>query len=562
MAKISGSKIIVECLLEQGVDTVFGYPGGAILNLYDELYKNQDKIRHILTSHEQGASHAADGYARASGKVGVCLATSGPGATNLVTGIASAYMDSIPMVAITCNVGNSLLGKDSFQEVDISGIVMPITKYSFIVKDGNKLADTIRRAFKIAVTGRPGPVLIDITKDVTGDSFEYEYKEPEKISPKADVSEEDILDAVSLIRASKKPYVLVGGGAILSEASEELRTFVSKIDAPVADTLMGKGAFDGSDPKYTGMVGMHGSKTSNLGITECDLLIVIGARFSDRVIGNAKKFAKNAKILHIDVDAAEISKNIKAHYSLVGDARLILRKLNSRLDPLHHDEWIAHIERLKDMYPIRTNKQGLTGEYIIETIDKKTKDDTIICTEVGQHQMWAAQFYKFKHPRTLITSGGLGTMGYGLGASIGAKVAEPDKTVVNVAGDGCFRMNMNEIATATRYDIPIIQVVINNHVLGMVRQWQNLFYGKRYSHTVLRDKVDFVKLAEAMGARAKKVTTKEEFDAAFDEALKSNTTFVIDCEIDSDEKVFPMVSPGAAISDAFNETDLKLHPAK
>ena len=562
MAKISGSKIIVECLLEQGVDTVFGYPGGAILNLYDELYKNQDKIRHILTSHEQGASHAADGYARASGKVGVCLATSGPGATNLVTGIASAYMDSIPMVAITCNVGNNLLGKDSFQEVDISGIVMPVTKYSFIVKDGNKLADTIRRAFKIAVTGRPGPVLIDITKDVTGESFEYEYKEPEKISPKADISEEDILNAVSLIRGAKKPYILVGGGVILSNASEELRTFVSKTDAPVADTLMGKGAFDGSDPKYTGMVGMHGTKTSNLGITECDLLIVIGARFSDRVIGNAKKFARNAKILHIDVDAAEISKNIKAHYSLIGDARLILRKLNARLDPLHHDEWIAHIERLKDMYPIRTNKKGLTGEYIIETIDKKTEDDTVICTEVGQHQMWAAQFYKFTHPRTFITSGGLGTMGYGLGAAIGAKVAKPDKTVVNIAGDGCFRMNMNEIATATRYDIPVIQVVINNHVLGMVRQWQNLFYGKRYSQTILRDKVDFVKLAEAMGARAKKVTTKEEFDAAFDEALKSEITYVIDCEIDSDEKVFPMVSPGAAISDAFDEKDLKLNPVK
>lgn len=562
MAKISGSKIIVECLLEQGMDTVFGYPGGAILNLYDELYKNQDKIRHILTSHEQGASHAADGYARASGKVGVCLATSGPGATNLVTGIASAYMDSIPMVAITCNVGNNLLGKDSFQEVDISGIVMPVTKYSFIVKDGNKLADTIRRAFKIAVTGRPGPVLIDITKDVTGESFEYEYKEPEKVSPKADISEEDILNAVSLIRGAKKPYILVGGGVILSNASEELRTFVSKTDAPVADTLMGKGAFDGSDPKYTGMVGMHGTKTSNLGITECDLLIVIGARFSDRVIGNAKKFARNAKILHIDVDAAEISKNIKAHYSLIGDARLILRKLNARLDPLHHDEWIAHIERLKDMYPIRTNKKGLTGEYIIETIDKKTEDDTVICTEVGQHQMWAAQFYKFTHPRTFITSGGLGTMGYGLGAAIGAKVAEPDKTVINIAGDGCFRMNMNEIATATRYDIPIIQVVINNHVLGMVRQWQNLFYGKRYSQTILRDKVDFVKLAEAMGARAKKVTTKEEFDAAFDEALKSEITYVIDCEIDSDEKVFPMVSPGAAISDAFDEKDLKLNPVK
>ena len=562
MAKYSGSKIIVECLLEQGVDTVFGYPGGAILNLYDELYKNQDRIRHILTSHEQGAAHAADGYARASGKIGVCLATSGPGATNLVTGIASAHMDSIPVVAITCNVGNNLLGKDSFQEVDIAGIVMPVTKYSFIVRDGNKLADTIRRAFKIAVTGRPGPVLIDITKDVTGDSFEYEYKAPEKVKPSTEVEEEELLNAVSLIRASNKPYVLVGGGAILSGASEELKTFVSKVDCPVADTLMGKGAFDGSNEKYTGMVGMHGTKSSNLGITECDLLIVIGARFSDRVIGNAKKFARNAKILHIDVDAAEISKNIKADFCLIGDARLILRKLNSRLDPMHHDEWVAHIERLKDMYPIKMNKAGLTGEYIIETIDAKTADDTIISTEVGQHQMWTAQFYKFKNPRTLLTSGGLGTMGYGLGASIGAKVAKPDKTVVNIAGDGCFRMNMNEIATATRYDIPIIQVIINNHVLGMVRQWQNLYYGKRYSQTVLRDKVDFVKLAEAMGAKARRVTTKEEFDDAFDEALKSNTTFVIECEIDSDEKVFPMVSPGAAISDAFDEKDLKLNPVK
>ena len=562
MAKYSGSKIIVECLLEQGVDTVFGYPGGAILNLYDELYKNQDRIRHILTSHEQGAAHAADGYARASGKVGVCLATSGPGATNLVTGIASAHMDSIPVVAITCNVGNNLLGKDSFQEVDIAGIVMPVTKYSFIVRDGNKLADTIRRAFKIAVTGRPGPVLIDITKDVTGDSFEYEYKAPEKVKPATEVEEEELLNAVSLIRASNKPYVLVGGGAILSGASEELKTFVSKVDCPVADTLMGKGAFDGSNEKYTGMVGMHGTKSSNLGITECDLLIVIGARFSDRVIGNAKKLARNAKILHIDVDAAEISKNIKADFCLIGDARLILRKLNSRLDPMHHDEWVAHIERLKDMYPIKMNKAGLTGEYIIETIDAKTADDTIISTEVGQHQMWTAQFYKFKNPRTLLTSGGLGTMGYGLGASIGAKVAKPDKTVVNIAGDGCFRMNMNEIATATRYDIPIIQVIINNHVLGMVRQWQNLYYGKRYSQTVLRDKVDFVKLAEAMGAKARRVTTKEEFDDAFDEALKSNTTFVIECEIDSDEKVFPMVSPGAAISDAFDEKDLKLNPVK
>lgn len=562
MAKYNGSKIVVECLLEQGVDTVFGYPGGAILNLYDELYKNQDKINHILTSHEQGAAHAADGYARASGKVGVCLATSGPGATNLVTGIATAHMDSIPMVAITCNVGNNLLGKDSFQEVDIAGIVMPVTKYSFIVKDGNKLADTIRRAFKIAASGRPGPVLVDITKDVTADEFEYEYKKPEEIKPKVNIAEAEIENALSLIRASKKPYVLAGGGVILSGAEEELKTFVEKVDCPVADTLMGKGAFDGASEKYTGMVGMHGTKTSNLGITECDLLIVIGARFSDRVIGNAKKFAKNAKILHIDVDAAEISKNIKAHYSLIGDARLILRKLNARLDPMHHDEWMAHIDRMKDMYPLRANRDSLTGAYIMESIDKMTDDDTIISTEVGQHQMWAAQFYKFKKPRTMLTSGGLGTMGYGLGAAIGAKMAAPDKTVINIAGDGCFRMNMNEIATATRYDIPLIQVIINNHVLGMVRQWQNLYYGKRYSQTVLRDKVDFVKLAEAMGARAVKVTTREEFDKAFEEALKANTTFVIDCEIDSDEKVFPMVSPGKPISDTFDEKDLRIEPVK
>ena len=562
MAKYNGSKIVVECLLEQGVDTVFGYPGGAILNLYDELYKNQDKIKHILTSHEQGAAHAADGYARASGKVGVCLATSGPGATNLVTGIATAHMDSIPMVAITCNVGNNLLGRDSFQEVDIAGIVMPVTKYSFIVRNGNKLADTIRRAFKIAASGRPGPVLVDITKDVTADEFEYEYKKPEEIKPKANITEEEIENALSLIRASKKPYVLAGGGVILSGAGEELKTFVSKVDCPVADTLMGKGAFDGASEKYTGMVGMHGTKTSNLGITECDLLIVIGARFSDRVIGNSKKFAKNAKILHIDVDAAEISKNIKAHYSLIGDARLILRKLNARLDPMHHDEWMAHIDRMKDMYPLRANRDSLTGAYIMESVDKMTDDDTIISTEVGQHQMWAAQFYKFKKPRTMLTSGGLGTMGYGLGAAIGAKIASPDKTVVNIAGDGCFRMNMNEIATATRYDIPLIQVIINNHVLGMVRQWQNLYYGKRYSQTVLRDKVDFVKLAEAMGARAVKVTTREEFDKAFEEALKANTTFVIECEIDSDDKVFPMVSPGKPISDTFDEKDLRIEPVK
>lgn len=511
MPKITGAEIVIECLKEQGVDTVFGYPGGTILNIYDALYKHQDEITHILTSHEQGAAHAADGYARATGKVGVCMATSGPGATNLVTGIATAYMDSIPVIAITCNVAVSLLGRDSFQEIDIAGVTMPITKYNFIVKDISKLADTIRRAFTIAQSGRPGPVLIDITKDVTAGEFEYEYKEPQPIERKTDtVTEEDMERAIGMIHKAQKPFIFVGGGAVIADASEELRQFAHKIQAPVADSLMGKGAFDGTDELYTGMVGMHGTKTSNYGITECDLLIVLGARFSDRVVGNASKFAKNAKILQIDVDPAEINKNIRTHASIVGDLKSVLRKLNARLDPVHHDEWIAHIERMKDMYPLRYNKEGLTGPGIIETIYELTKGDAIITTEVGQHQMWAAQYYKYKKPRTFLTSGGLGTMGYGLGASIGAKMGCKDKVVFNIAGDGCFRMNMNEIATATRYNIPIIQVVVNNHVLGMVRQWQTLFYGKRYSHTVLNDCVDFVKLAEAMGAKAYLVTKKEE----------------------------------------------------
>ena len=560
MPKITGAEIVIECLKEQGVDTVFGYPGGTILNIYDALYKHQDEITHILTSHEQGAAHAADGYARATGRVGVCMATSGPGATNLVTGIATAYMDSIPVIAITCNVAVSLLGRDSFQEIDIAGVTMPITKYNFIVKDISKLADTIRRAFTIAQSGRPGPVLIDITKDVTAGEFEYEYKEPQPIERKTDtVTEEDMERAIGMIHKAQKPFIFVGGGAVIADASEELRQFAHKIQAPVADSLMGKGAFDGTDELYTGMVGMHGTKTSNYGITECDLLIVLGARFSDRVVGNASKFAKNAKILQIDVDPAEINKNIRTHASIVGDLKSVLRKLNARLDPVHHDEWIAHIERMKDMYPLRYNKEGLTGPGIIETIYELTKGDAIITTEVGQHQMWAAQYYKYKKPRTFLTSGGLGTMGYGLGASIGAKMGCKDKVVFNIAGDGCFRMNMNEIATATRYNIPIIQVVVNNHVLGMVRQWQTLFYGKRYSHTVLNDCVDFVKLAEAMGAKAYLVTKKEELKPVLKEAMELNIPVVIECQINCDDKVFPMVSPGAPIQDAFDETDLKIN---
>ena len=561
---LNGSEILIECLKEQGVKTVFGYPGGAILNIYDALYKHQDEITHILTSHEQGASHAADGYARVTGKVGVCLATSGPGATNLVTGIATAFMDSIPMVAITCNVGVSLLGRDSFQEIDITGVTMPITKYNFIVKDIKKLADTVRRAFTIAQSGRPGPVLIDITKDVTAAEYEYTPQEPAPIVRQTDtIREEDIEAALEMIRNSQKPFIFVGGGAVLSGASEELRALAHKIQAPVADSLMGKGAFDGTDELYTGMLGMHGTKTSNFGVSECDLLIVAGARFSDRVTGNASRFAKNAKILQIDVDPAEINKNIHTHASVIGDLKIVLRKLNARMDPMNHEEWIQHVERMKDMYPLRYDKTQLTGPFIMETIDELTKGDAVICTEVGQHQMWAAQYYKYRKPRTLLTSGGLGTMGYGLGASIGAKMAcgdmgHPDTPVFNIAGDGCFRMNMNEIATATRYNIPIIQVVVNNHVLGMVRQWQNLFYGKRYSHTVLNDAVDFVKLAEAMGAKAYRVTRQEDLKPVLEEAIALKAPVLIECQINCDDKVYPMVSPGAPIQDAFDDTDLKI----
>lgn len=555
--QLSGAEIVIECLKEQGVDVVFGYPGGSILNVYDALYKHQDEITHILTSHEQGAAHAADGYARATGKVGVCFATSGPGATNLVTGIATAYMDSIPVVAITCNVGVSLLGKDSFQEIDITGITMPITKHNYIVKDVNQLADTIRNAFRIAKTGRPGPVLVDIPKDVTANLAEYMKAEPLEIQSASHIREEDIEMALSMIAEAKRPYIFVGGGAVLSGASEELYTFAHKIDAPVADSLMGKGAFPGTDELYTGMLGMHGTKTSNFGVSQCDLLVVIGARFSDRVTGNAKKFASRAKILQIDVDPAEVDKNIITDASVTGDIREVLQILNERIASYSHPEWHKTISNYKKSYPLTYHHEKLTGPFVVEEIYRQTKGEAIITTEVGQHQMWAAQFYKYTKPRTFLTSGGLGTMGYGLGASIGAKIGMPDKTVVNIAGDGCFRMNMNEIATAVRYQVPIIQVVINNHVLGMVRQWQNLFYEKRYSATILNDAVDFVKLAEAMGAFGIRATTKEEFENAFSEALKMRKPILIDCQIDCDDKVWPMVAPGAPISETFSEEDLE-----
>ena len=555
--ELNGSEIIVECLKEQKTDTIFGYPGGAILNVYDALYKHSDEITHILTSHEQGASHAADGYARATGKVGVCFATSGPGATNLVTGIATAYMDSIPMVAITCNVTVPLLGKDSFQEIDITGVTMPITKHNFIVKDVTKLADTIRKAFQIAKEGRPGPVLIDVTKDVTANSCEYVKKEPEAIVRITDtIKQKDIDNAISLIKEAKKPYVFVGGGVIASDASDEFKRFVKKIDAPVTDSLMGKGAFDGSDPLYTGMLGMHGTKTSNFGVSECDLLIAVGVRFSDRVTGNVKKFASNAKILQFDIDAAEINKNVKTDASVIGDAYEILKRINEGLEQQNHHEWISHIMELKEKYPMTYNRDCLNGPLIMEKIYDITNGEAIISTDVGQHQMWAAQHYKYKNPRSLLTSGGLGTMGYGLGAAIGAKMGCKDRTVINIAGDGCFRMNMNEVATATRYNIPVIEIIFNNHVLGMVRQWQDLFYGKRYSATVLDDQVDFVKVSEGMGAKAYRVTTIDEFENAFKEAVSLNIPCVIDCIIDREDKVFPMVSPGAAISEAFDRKDL------
>ena len=554
---LNGSEIVVECLKEQGVDTVFGYPGGTILNIYDALYKHSDEIRHILTSHEQGAAHAADGYARATGKVGVCMATSGPGATNLVTGIATAYMDSVPMVAITANVNLPLLGKDTFQEIDIAGVTMPITKHGYIVKNVKDLASTIRKAFRIARSGRPGPVLVDITKDVTAATCEYEPVKPEQEELPFECTTEELEKVAEFIREAKKPYIYLGGGCVISGASKEVAEFAELIDAPVCDTLMAKGAFDGYSPRYTGMIGMHGTKTSNLGVSQCDLLIALGARFSDRVIGNPKRFAENARVIHIDIDKAEINKNIHVDASLVGDLKQVLSKLNTMIEKKDNREWMDTIQEMKAKYPLKYDDTQLSCPYVIEEIDRVTKGEAIITTDVGQHQMWAAQYYKYTAPRTFLSSGGLGTMGYGLGACIGAQVGQPDKLCINIAGDGCFRMNMNELATASRYNIPIIQVVINNHVLGMVRQWQTLFYGKRYSQTVLNDRVDFCKVAEGLGCEAIRVTTREEVGPAIEKAIALKKPVVIECMIPEDDKVFPMVPAGAPISDVFDGDDLK-----
>lgn len=546
---LNGSEILVECLKEQGVDTIFGYPGGAVLNIYDALYKHQNEIKHYLTSHEQGAAHAADGYARATGKVGVCLATSGPGATNLVTGIATAYMDSIPLVAITGNVSLPYLGKDSFQEVDITGVTMPITKHNYIVKDVTKLADTVREAFFIARKGRPGPVLIDITKDVTAAMCEYTPKEPIPIEKRVStIMEDDLKAAVELIKNSKKPFVYCGGGCINSDASQAVVEFVKNQDMPVSCSAMGLGTVPSDLPNYTGMIGMHGTKTSNLLADECDLFIAIGARFSDRVATNFNKFAPNAKVLHIDIDPAEINKNIVTVQSVIGDAGEVVKRLNDRLEPVKREEWMKVADDYKQKYPLKYDHDGtLKPQYIMERINAICKGEEIIVTEVGQHQMWACQFIETKYPRHFLSSGGLGTMGYGLGAAIGAKVGQPDKVVFNIAGDGCFYMNHIEMATAVANDIPIIEVVINNHVLGMVRQWQDLFYDARYSNTNLDKATDFIKLGEAYKAATYNVTKPEEVDDAIKSAIASGKPALIVCEIGRDEKVFPMIPAGQGI---------------
>ncbi len=552
---LSGSEIFLRCLKEQEVDIIFGYPGGALLNIYDVLGKHQDEIKHILTSHEQGAAHAADGYARATGKVGVCLATSGPGATNLVTGIATAYMDSVPMVAFTGQVPTSLLGKDSFQEVDITGITMPITKHNYIVKDVTKLADTIREAFTIAMEGRPGPVLVDICKDVTAAKTEYEPVKKEK--PKQlpiGVTQEKIDFAAKVINNAKRPIILAGGGIGIADSFDELLALAVKSNIPVATTLMGLGGFPGTHELFTGLVGMHGAKTSNLAVSNCDLFIAVGARFSDRVISDVKKFAQKAEIMHIDIDPAEINKNVGVDHPLVGNIKTILQKLTGKISRNDRKEWIQQINKWKIDYPLKYKDDDiLRPQYIMEKILEITNGEAIITTEVGQNQLWAAQYYKYSKPRTFISSGGLGTMGYGLGACIGAQLGMPSKRVFNIAGDGSFRMNCNELATAVEYKLPVIIVILNNHVLGMVRQWQDLFYDSRFSATTIDRGTDFVKLAEAYGAKGINVTKRSEVENAIREALACNNTVVINCEIDRNEKVFPIVPPGAPIDELIVE---------
>ena len=562
--KIRATQAIMECLLEQEVDTVFGYPGGTILNVYDELYNYKDKIKHILTAHEQGASHAADGYARSTGKVGVCFATSGPGATNLTTGIATAYMDSSPVVFITCNVTEPLLGKDSFQEVDITGIAMPITKATYLVRDAQSIPGIMRQAFAVAATGRPGPVLIDFLKNVTNptEMIDYEFipwyenrtwgsvrelSESHGLkAPEPDHEDIDIL--AEMIAQSQRPLLICGGGVVRGRADKEFRAFAEKLDAPVAITLMGGGGFPGAHPLSTGMVGMHGSRASNLACNECDLLIAVGCRFSDRVALNPKTFAKQAKIVHIDIDRAEIDKNVLTDHHIVGSARRVLELLNERIGQYDHTDWKEHIIPLRQPQ-VAEASETLTPKQVLETIRRLAPQDTIVATDVGQHQMWSIQYFHFDYPGQLLTSGGFGTMGFGLGAAIGAKCGNPDKVVVHTTGDGCFRMNCHELATVEHYGLPIITVVFNNGTLGMVRQWQNLIYKKRFSETTLDRGPDFVKLAEAYGLRGKRVTNLQEMEVAMKEALSAGCGYVIDCVLDMDEMVRPMVPGGGNITD-------------
>ena len=552
--KLSGSEIIVKCLIEQGVDVIFGYPGGAVLNIYDELYKNQDKIRHILTSHEQGASHAADGYARSTGKVGVVLATSGPGATNLVTGIATAYMDSVPMVAITGNVGVSSLGKDSFQEVDITGITMPITKHNYIVKDVNRLADTIREAFAIARSGRPGPVLVDIPKNITDPKCKAEY-EPAVIDTKVvvkklpHVSDDRIKEIADLINQAKRPFIYAGGGIIRANASAELNKFANMMDIPTCTSLMGLGAFDQTNRLSTGLVGMHGTVASNKCIVECDLLLALGVRFSDRVLSNRKHFAENAQIVQVDIDLAEIDKNIPTDYSLVMDAKEFLDRLLPYLEPKKNPIWLALVDSWKNIFTENQMSSTLKPRFFMEEIQRATNGDCYICTEVGQHQLWAAQYFKYTKPNRLMSSGGLGTMGYGMGASIGTQIAHPDALVFNIAGDGSFRMNFNELLTISKYNLPVCVIVANNSVLGMVRQWQTAFYEKRYSQTILDNVLDYEALAKALGVSYYECFTRDDSSKAIEETVKLRRPTLINAHVEIDEKVLPMVAPGHQIDD-------------
>ncbi|MBQ6782738.1 MAG: biosynthetic-type acetolactate synthase large subunit [Acholeplasmatales bacterium] len=554
--KLSGSQIIVECLVEQGVDTIFGYPGGAVLNIYDELYKNSDRIRHILTSHEQGASHAADGYARSTGKVGVCLATSGPGATNLVTGIATAYMDSVPMVAITGNVPNNLFGRDSFQEIDIAGITMPITKHNYIVKDIKDLAPTFREAFRIARSGRPGPVLIDILKDVTAPNNLYDYEKADidvnkkdKVKPIETVSEEVIQHIAKLINESTKPFIYAGGGIIRANASEDLNEFANMMDIPTSTSLMGIGAFDQKNPLSTGLIGMHGTVASNRCVVDCDLLLALGVRFSDRVLSNHKHFAENATIVHVDIDQAEIDKNIKDDVAAVMDLKEFFTRVKKYLVPKKNPAWTQLVDSWKNIFSENQISSSLKPRYFMEAIDEITNGDCFICTEVGQHQLWAAQYFKYTKPNRLITSGGLGTMGYGMGASIGTQIGNPDSVVFNISGDGSFRMNFNELLTVSKYNLPIVVVVANNGVLGMVRQWQTAFYGKRYSNTILDTVLDYEALAKAVGIDYYYADTRASYLEAVTKAVKNRKPALINAIVETDEKVLPMVAPGKPIDD-------------